>query len=883
MAGAEFVRADLHVHLIQDGQTEPTASATDYVQAAIDNGISILGVTDHNSTRWVEAVIKAAKGRRLLVLPGIEITAHDGHLIALFGPDDLETLSGFADPRNLDLGGPLADGSRRSSRSLIHLVNEIGAKDGLAVLAHVDAEMGIQSVVRRTELADLLKHPALAGLEFRDVRNLRAWFTNEDGDDARREAWQARQGIEELAERGLARVMSSDAHDRSLVGKDGTNRPLTRLRVGDLTYTAARNALLNNPKARCKVEAELPATYPHLLGASFEGGFLDGVTLDFATNLNCLIGGRGSGKSTALLAIRAALGAERGEGEDDPDDPVRMPQRTTVRFVDRAGTERTAVRERADVPRDIDGLPVELALADLGQGESGQVASSYRTRPAEMLTYLDQFCHLDKELDAERDVLDRLTDNAAEVRRTSFRAEDHKQAEDERKKLEANIKAAQTGKLDDIAKWAIRLATQATLIAQIRSQLERVTAARATSKMRDLPSMAVETGTDLTQRPIAGIADPLGRALLALNTELQIADRTHTASIRMATTRLAALLGQWDAEHERFETRRLERQQDLEAKGLRVQADEIGQMGKRFEALSGRLAEMLEKRRQHQAALKEREKLLNDLRECRRLVYERRRGTLRLVTKRANDSALDLIVTVSYRHEGIRRLWREWVGPRFGFKADRLMRLGIAMRPWEFAACVACGDLDPIVNLVDVRGDGRPFFNTDDIAGIATLGWDERFELETMRLEDLPRIDVRDADHGVPREFDHLSAGQQRSVLLSLLLCADRSDPLIIDQPEDHLDAPYIATGVVRHLEEAKERRQIIIATHNANLTVLGDAELVVPLYAENGKGTVRDLGAVDHPLTLRHVCRLLEGGATAYARRGRRYGFEFKRIPGDL
>jgi hypothetical protein len=121
------------------------------------------------------------------------------------------------------------------------------------------------------------------------------------------------------------------------------------------------------------------------------------------------------------------------------------------------------------------------------------------------------------------------------------------------------------------------------------------------------------------------------------------------------------------------------------------------------------------------------------------------------------------------------------------------------------------------------------------------------------------------------------------STVQSLLLCADRSDPLIIDQPEDHLDAPYIATGVVRHLEEAKERRQIIIATHNANLTVLGDAELVVPLYAENGKGTVRDPGAVDHPLTLRHVCRLLEGGATAYARRGRRYGFEFKRIPGDL
>jgi predicted ATPase len=158
---------------------------------------------------------------------------------------------------------------------------------------------------------------------------------------------------------------------------------------------------------------------------------------------------------------------------------------------------------------------------------------------------------------------------------------------------------------------------------------------------------------------------------------------------------------------------------------------------------------------------------------------------------------------------------------------------------------------------------------------------DERFEIETMRLEDLPRVDVTEG--GTRRGFDHLSTGQQHSVLLGLLLCADRSEPLIIDQPEDHLDAPYIASAVVRHLEAAKERRQIIIATHNANLTVLGDAELVVPLYAANGVGEVRDAGAVDHPDTLRHVCQLLEGGASAYARRGERYGFNVGAIPADL
>lgn len=882
MTGARFVRADLHVHLVPDGQEVPAQPAADYIQAALDQGIEILGITDHNTTRFVRDALKAAEGRQILVLPGIEVTSRDGHLLALFPPDKLDVLESFAAPANLDLGQRLKDGSRRSSRTILHLLNEIQRRQGIAVLAHCDANGGIQASLGRGELAELFCHPALAGIEFCELVHHDTWFRDEDEDDSRREAWEARQRVEELRERGLARVMSSDAHDSSLVGRDGTNRPLTRLRVGGITYTAVKNALVSNPKSRCKVEATLPASYPQVLSATFEGGFLDGLTIDFAQNLNCLIGGRGSGKSTALLAIRAALGAELPEDED-PDDPVRMPARTIVRFVDAAGTERDAIRERGEEPHDSDGFPVELPLADLSQGESGQMASSYRTQPLQMLAYLDTFCDLDKELDAEREVLDRLTDNAAEVVRTAFRHEDYKQAAEDRDKLDANIKAAETGQLEEIARWARRLASQAALIAQLRLRLDRVTSARATDAIPSLDALATDTNTDLDLRPIKAIREPLDKALAELNEQLKGADAAHAGSIRAAGAKVTELIGRWDAAHDRWEARRQVVQRKLEAQGLKVQVGALQQMGERLEAVTKRLAEMEEKRKNHAQALRDREALLAELRECRRLIFVRRRATLRLVTKRANESALRLTVRVGFTQDGIRKPWREWLGPRFGFKADRLKRLALKIRPWEFAECIAKGDLTPIQTLMDNQGDGQRFFTADDVEEIAGLDWDERFALETMRVEDLARIDVADSEHGLPREFDHLSTGQQHSVLLGLLLCADRSDPLIIDQPEDHLDAPYIASGVVRHLEQAKERRQVIIATHNPNLTVLGDAELVVPLYAEQGKGTVRDAGAVDHPDTLRHVCQLLEGGASAYARRGQRYGFDVGAIPAGL
>jgi predicted ATP-dependent endonuclease of OLD family len=109
--------------------------------------------------------------------------------------------------------------------------------------------------------------------------------------------------------------------------------------------------------------------------------------------------------------------------------------------------------------------------------------------------------------------------------------------------------------------------------------------------------------------------------------------------------------------------------------------------------------------------------------------------------------------------------------------------------------------------------------------------------------------------------------------LLGALLCSKDTTPLIIDQPEDHLDSAFIYETIVGNLRAIKERRQVILATHNANIAVLGDAELIVPLQGYGDRGRLRDLGAVDAPDTRERACKILEGGPTAYRRRGEMYG----------
>ena len=63
--------------------------------------------------------------------------------------------------------------------------------------------------------------------------------------------------------------------------------------------------------------------------------------------------------------------------------------------------------------------------------------------------------------------------------------------------------------------------------------------------------------------------------------------------------------------------------------------------------------------------------------------------------------------------------------------------------------------------------------------------------------------------------------------------------PLIVDQPEDDLDNSFICTDIVQRLRKEKERRQFIVATHNANIPVLGDAGLIQVLHAERRKTLV--------------------------------------------
>jgi predicted ATPase len=146
-------------------------------------------------------------------------------------------------------------------------------------------------------------------------------------------------------------------------------------------------------------------------------------------------------------------------------------------------------------------------------------------------------------------------------------------------------------------------------------------------------------------------------------------------------------------------------------------------------------------------------------------------------------------------------------------------------------------------------------------------------------------------------DFEGMSRGKQAFVILKLLLDFSQSKcPILIDQPEDSLDNRAIFTDLVKYLKKKKKERQIILVTHNANVVVGADSELII-VANQNGNNTPNANGVKfqyiagslentfvnkdkteETPVLSRcgireHVCDIVEGGKDAFIQRERKYG----------
>jgi len=166
--------------------------------------------------------------------------------------------------------------------------------------------------------------------------------------------------------------------------------------------------------------------------------------------------------------------------------------------------------------------------------------------------------------------------------------------------------------------------------------------------------------------------------------------------------------------------------------------------------------------------------------------------------------------------------------------------------------------------------DNRPVRIKEQLRQGVSVGavYDLLYGLSYLR----PRFELR----WQRKRLDQLSPGERGTLLLVFYLLIDKRDaPLIIDQPEENLDNQTIATMLVPAIKEAKERRQIIIVTHNPNLAVVCDAEQVIHARLDKADGNriTYTSGAIEDPAITQLIVDVLEGTMPAFDLRDAKYG----------
>lgn len=617
-----------------------------------------------------------------------------------------------------------------------------------------------------------------------------------------------------------------------------------------------------------------------LLSLNVTGGFLSGLQLDFADGLNCFIGGRGAGKTTALEFLRFGLGLM-------PDPKVNSQRHRAIDALVKAnlgnGRLKIELRTKTDMrytagrsaPESVQvlnevGAAVPISLdrdqifsADVfSQNEIEDIASS----PTAQLELLDRFQeHETIAIDRELEQLQRQLDqSSADLRRFDEEIDDARIRASELAVLQEKLKG-----LAEVAGPDATRINEAHAAKGLRAREQKVpeiVVSTLQKLIRELRSSETAFRTSVEAQLDSQILQGVNREVFrAIQGDLE-------AFVRHVGASLESLESDARAVEERIRTHAAalaERHavQDAEYRTMVEASEEQGERVAERLALQNALAnaqsaanEEIAKQQQRQGVIRIRAELLKRVSELR----DQRFAFRKQIAARLSNQFPSIRVTVTQAAdlEEYQELVTEALkgsGVKQGAAAERLCS---ALLPIELAEVVANNDINTLMQ--------RSGFDEDRskkiLSALRTAG--VHYRIETVALEDQPCIELLDGD--TFKESTHLSTGQRCTTILPILLTQSER-PLLIDQPEDNLDNAFVYETIVRALQTIKGSRQVIFVTHNPNIPVLGEAERVFVFSSDGQHSTLKQIGTVDE--CREHIETILEGGREAFLLRKKRYG----------
>ena len=910
--GARWWKFDFHAHTPASHdygkgpdqetlrQRTPREWLLDFMRARVD----CVAITDHNTGAWIDKLqdeLSKMKSeqleefRPLVLFPGVELTVNGGfHLLALFDP--INTTRTLVDSLLGSVGYPVKDGQECvTEKGAVEIVEKIVKEGGLAIPAHTEDHSGLFKVVKGQSLSAVIGSEHLFAMEVHDpnIQKPQLYIDKKTN-------W--------------AEVLGSDAHHPT--GERCPGSHFTWVKMGQPTLEGVRLALLDG-KISIKRSDQFPGINPNAHGqwcieslsvdkarymgraSSFECGFNPWM--------NAIIGGRGTGKSTLVEFLRQTLRRENEKPDSLKNDFEKyskislsrqdeglLTTDTTLTVIYRKDSGRYRIQW---TPAGGEETLSEMDEASVWQPTQGEISNRFPVRifsqkqifefartPRKLLDIIDDaLCDKHRDWDrSRREIESAYLSLRAKEREIATGLKDEERIKGELLDVKRRLAAFEQAEHTEILKvYQHRKQQQRSLDnwkdswsgtgEQLRAMAEEITPASIDQSVFDPEDTSDHEVMDETSRVVHRL-EKIARIVLRL-AEQADACLNHWQSTQSAPKWKSILR---DAE-EKYETLRNKLREERAG-----EPHEFGKLLQQRHALEQQLADMESRRKLQKEVHRQADEKLAHLAMGRTSLTDMRSQFLEMVL--TNNP----YVKISAVRFGDADLYEE-----------RLRGL-IDCNPGKFDKDIGTIGKDGLIGLIKHNNPEDGVTKLKQVVrDLAAKGKsseytakDQRFvtKLRELPPERLDRLDVWFPDDsldvfysisGDGNKFQNIHAGSpgQKTAAMLAFLLSHGAEPLILDQPEDDLDNQLIYELIVAQLRTIKQNRQVIVVTHNANIVVNGDAELVMALGVRNGQTNPTCTGSLQEQKVREEICRIMEGGEEAFERRYRRIAHGGRRV----
>jgi len=849
--GAEYIRADFHLHTKADKQWfvyggADTTFVNDYVQKLKDENIQVGIITNHNKFDKGEyvAIKKKAQKSGIYILPGIELNINEGisglHSLIVFNNKQwLQGENDFINDFIIKTTPPAKQDfifkNGRSQHNLIQTIELLNSfkLQYFIVLAHVSSDNGLLTELNGKAIENFGKN-----IFFRE--NVLGFQSVKKQDEHKIKQW-----LSDLP----AFLEGSDPKNIEEIGKGKK----CLLKLSDFNFDAVKFALIDFQN---RVFNEIPKRENAFIKSiEYVGGKLDGKKINLNGSMNNLIGIRGSGKSSVLETIRYALDIDLKVDTSDNEYKIGLIETVLgsggtiiLEIIDKQGVQffiKKRLNANSEIYKDDELVPSlkpehllnqplyfgQKDLSSIGDLKStkeftsrlvGKSILEYQQKSEEtayqIRLKINSLEKINRDLEKETDVKSKI----AEI---ELKIENFKKYGIAEKLEKETVFYKDESRINHIKESVKQLIADLTEFIKEKSDFDG---------LKNFKSKENQDIFDKITKLVEEIENKFKFTFIKEIQEIEILYDNIKTEERIFKQKKETLSEEFS---------KIKRELKLPAE---IKADDYQKYKTQLENYSLQLKELEKKAEQKKHIKTEIDNLLKTL----KLNWKSEFDILNIEIEKVNSYQKSVQIKPFFK--GDKQNFANFVRDIVRGSNIRMNKINELTEHYE--------DLIDLYFDFETKKEDTPDWFKEQLNNNLS-------DFITYRVPDTFEIEY----NGKPL-VNH-SLGQRASALIVFLLSLRENDLIIIDQPEDDLDSQTIYREVISELKKLKNSAQFIFATHNPNIPVLGDCEQVIVCDYDNINEKINVIFAgIDNKDIQQKIVDIMEGGKNAFEERKMKY-----------